>query len=432
MARRLIQSEQMQQGTRRLITSVPSIPEQKPSLLREGLKAFAGGTEKVLGGALNLVGGKTLMNIGQEAGMALRGEPSLPAQEQYKRGGQALQDIASLGLIAGGLPIIPAGAVIGAGTRITEGETAPGKIATGAAIGATAGAVAQGATKVVGKIINYIFLKKPERIMNSAIKPTLNELKKASKTKADTLGKELLNRDVYGSPEKLLNTAQRELIANENKLQIILQNSTKEIKKSELGSYLKDIFKKYALTPGLKGEAQSAMKVYSELPETMTLPVANEIKRNIYSKLNDIAYKLDPSLSTVKETQKVVAHGLKDLIEKKAAQEGAEEAIKLLNKELAIYGRLQDRIVDLLSRSQRNNIFSLTNAILGGAAGVWGGVPGAIGVVGGRGILGSPTFKTTLAHILNKGAKAGESALTPLIKSFGRGGTAAIIKKLTQ
>ena len=83
MARRLIQSEQMQQGTRRLITSVPSIPEQKPSLLREGLKAFAGGTEKVLGGALNLVGGKTLMNIGQEAGMALRGEPSLPAQEQY-------------------------------------------------------------------------------------------------------------------------------------------------------------------------------------------------------------------------------------------------------------------------------------------------------------------------------------------------------------
>jgi hypothetical protein len=282
--------------------------------------------------------------------------------------GNIALNVATPGAFKGGIGSqIAKNAVLGGGFGLAGGltENKKGSALIGStALGAGIGSVIPIAGKLSGKVKDVLTQKLPESLMNHAVKPTLDELRKSIKFGSPTLGKELLEEGTKGSATGLLKLADTKLDLYENQLQKILGKSRDKIRRNDIMPYLKPAIAKLEKTPGAKSQAIKFREVFIDLPREMTVKQANEIKRNLYSELRDVAYKLDPSLSKTKEAMKTVASGLKAEIEKKS---GASEIVRTLNKKLSIYGRLEDRVVDQLARANRNNIIGLTDTILAGA-----------------------------------------------------------------
>lgn len=339
------------------------------------------------------------------------------------KGGSALSRIGKASAQLGGLGAISGGA----GALQRNGSTSD--IFRGAMIGGTIGAAVGGTLQAGGEVLRGISKNVPKSLYNTSIKPTLDENRRAIKYGGKTLGEELLDRGVAGSDKGLLRKSINNLELNEDKLQKILKNkSDKFISRTEISSYLDDVIKTKNATPGLADDVESIKRVLNEFPESVSLEEANVIKRNLYNALRDVSFKLDPSLSTKKEAMKGLAKGIKSEIEKKVGG----ETIKKLNQELSVYGRLYDRIVDKLARSQRNNLLGLGDfgaGILGGAASGGIGVPGAIAA---KKIIGSTAIKTgagltvkKISDLVNKlptdvGGKISKTALLKLIETFNR------------
>jgi hypothetical protein len=280
------------------------------------------------------------------------------------------------------------------------------------------GAVIGGAIPVVGKAIGKVASKArkavtqnlPESLMNHAVKPTLNELKKNIKTGSETLGKELLDESVSGSPKKLLKISDSKLTSLESELQSALKSSKGTITREKLRPYFEDTIKTLQQTPGSKDAVLKVEDLLVDVPETMSLETANVIKRNLYSRLRDVAYKIDPSLSDKANAMKVLARGLKVEIENNSDN---PELIKSINKKLSIYGRLEDRVVDILARDGRNNMVGLTDTILGGAGFV---NPLAWVALLGKHASTSTRVLTKTAKVLNRGKNIGTGKTTKVIK----------------
>lgn len=321
------------------------------------------------------VGGDIAAGAAQVAGAKIPGAKTI--------GGAAAQ--------LGGL-----GSAGAAGTAIAEKKPVDKVISSAITAGAIGGALGA-AGKLVSKGVSALTKKAPERIYNTAIKPTLNETRSAIKFNGETLGKDLIDRGVSGSDKKLLTTAQEELAKNEDKLQKVLSGSKQTIRRDELTSYLDDIIAKKSNTPGLSNEVENVKNVINEFPEEVTVSQANEIKRNIYSALNDVAFKLDANLTTKKEAMKALAKGIKTEIENKTADEVGAGVVKSINKELSVFGRLQDRAIDSIARANKNNLLGLGDIGTIGAGAVAAGAPGAIVAETVKQIAGSTAFKTNLA-----------------------------------
>jgi hypothetical protein len=305
------------------------------------------------------------------------------------------------------------GAGFGAAGGLNDKKDLAGIIAsafTGAAIGA--------AIPVAGKALNkaktFVTASLPESLMNHAIKPTLNELKKNIKTGSPTLGKELLEEGVSGSPEKLLKISDKKLSLYENKLQSALKSSKATISREELRPYFDETIKKLQLTPGSGDAVVTVESLLADVPQTMDLATANTVKRNLYDRLRDVAYKLDPKLSDTAEAMKTLARGLKEQIEQKSDN---PQLIQEINKRLSIYGRLEDRTVDILARGDRNKILSLTDTIAGAAGFLnplaWYGLVA-------KKALESETVLTKSAQLLNKGQKVGTGKAVKVIKAASK------------
>lgn len=339
------------------------------------------------------------------------------------KGGSALSRIGKASAQLGGLGAISGGA----GALQNNGDT--GDILRGAMLGGTIGAAVGGTLQAGGEILKGISKNVPKSLYNTSIKPTLDENRRAIKYGGKTLGEKLLDRGVVGSDKALLKKSLTNLEANESALQGILKGqSDKMITRAELSTYLDDIINVKNATPGLADDVEGIRRVLYEFPESVTLEQANAIKRNLYTALRDVSFKLDPSLSTKKEAMKGLAKGIKSEIEKKVGG----ETVKKLNQELSVYGRLYDRIVDKLARSQRNNLLGLGDfgaGILGGAASGGLGVPGAIV---GKKIIGSTAMKTgagltvkKISDLVNKlptdvSGKISKTALLKLIEALNR------------
>lgn len=260
---------------------------------------------------------------------------------------------------------------------ITEAATPGLGTATGGVL-ATAGVIANWAGKKGSKVA--------ERVYNSAVKPSIEDTKKAILYNGKTLGRKLLDEGIAGGDEKLLVKATAGLKTNEAKLQKILANSDATITRDELIPYLTKLREKLANTPTAR--AQKAAGTIDEslqlLPDSFSLSKANELKRSLYQELGDLAYKLDPSLSGSAETSKAIASGLKDLIEKKSA----DPSVPVLNRNLSTFYQLQDGVIGNLARKTRNNL-----------AGV-----GTIGAIIEK-TIGAPSVKTYGAVVIDKAAK---------------------------
>lgn len=239
-----------------------------------------------------------------------------------------------------------------------------GGVITGAALG--------GAGLAVKAAKTFFTRSTPEWMMNHAVKPALNDLRKNVKYGTETLGKELLDEGVKGGPKKLLEIAEHKLTSLESDLQATLTNpnlAEATIARKQIQPYLKEAIAKKKGTPGLQSEAQRIREIYKSIPEKMSLSEANQMKRRIYDELRDPAYKLDAKLSTRGQALKSIARGLKTEIENAVGG----TVVKDINRKLSIYGRLENTVTDQMARSMRNNAFSLTDALLlvaGGASSV--------------------------------------------------------------
>jgi len=277
------------------------------------------------------------------------------------------------------------------------------------------GSIVGAAIPVAGKIINktkqVITQKLPENLMNRAIKPTLDELRRNVKFGADTLGKQLLQEKVKGSPQKLLQIADTNLNKYETQLQTVLKGSKATVSRNELTKYLDDVLTNTQNTPGLANQVKKIKGVLAEFPEQVSLVQANQIKRNIYNEIRNVGYKLDANLNTKREAMKALATGIKTEIENKVGG----TVVKDINQKLSIYGRLEDRVVDLLARNSKNNLFGLTDAILAGG-GIAAGSPLGFAAVLAKHAVGSTKGMTTTANILNKGSRVGTGIVGKTIK----------------
>lgn len=254
------------------------------------------------------------------------------------------------------------GGAFGAASGLEKGRSAKGIV--GSTIGGALVGGAFGAGTVVAKALKgYLTAKLPERIMNNAVRPALQDLKKSVKYGSDTLGKELLDEGVKGGPKKLLEIADNQQNVLESQLQDVLSNeafSGARIKRTDVSKYLSEIRKTKLGTPGMRGDVQRIDSILKDIPAEMTLQEANQMKRRIYQELRDPAFKLDAKLSTKGAALKQIAKGLKTEIENSVGG----DVVRDINRKLSIYGRLENSIVDQMARQMRNNGIGLTDAIL--------------------------------------------------------------------
>ena len=327
----------------------------------------------------------TLQSILDEAPNAkeLIGSAALTALNIASAG--TLKGVASA---TGAVGKIAAGSATG-GAFGLAGGLEQDKDTAGVAKSTATGAVIGGVLSSVGLIKNWIGKKGQkgaERVYNSAVKPSLEDTKKAILYKGKTLGRKLLDEGIAGGDEQLLLKAETGLNKNEATLQSLLKKNKAVISRSEVLPYLEKLKERLSKTP--TDRAQSAIQTIDEsinlLPESFTLSEANVLKRNLYKELTDVAYKLDPKLSSDAAIHKATASALKKLIEEKSNS----ALVSGLNKKIATFGQLQDGVITNLARKQRNNIMGV----------------GTIGALIEK-TIGAPAVKTYGALVMDMASK---------------------------
>ena len=303
--------------------------------------------------------------------------------------------------------IIGKNALLGAGFGMASGleKNRSAKGILGSTIG---GAIVGGSIGIANvglrALKDFTTKATPKWLMDKAIKPTLDESRKTIKYGQKTLGEELLQEGVKGSPKKLLEIANSKLNSLEDDLQRVLTNPSlgeARINKAQLVPYMDDLIKTKSGIPGLGGDVKRIKNILDSIPEQLSLPEANIMKRRIYNELRDVSYKLDAKLGLKANVLKKLASGLKQEIE----NEVGGTIVKDINQKLSLYGRLENRIVDQMARSMKNNSFGLTDAILtsGGLATMNPlGILAGLSAAGVKNAASSTGFRTSLAQGLNK------------------------------
>jgi ribosomal protein L27 len=343
-------------------------------------------------------------------------------------------NVATPGAFKGGkTAVIGKNAFLGAGFGAASGleKNRSNKGIVGSTVGGAVVGAGLGAASVVTKVAKDFFTRTtPEWMMNHAVKPALNDLKKNVRYGTDTLGKELLDEGVKGGPQKLLDISEQKLKSLEGELQTVLTNpnlAEAKIARTKIQPYLKELLNKKEGVPGLQADTQRIKQVYQSLPEYMSLPEANALKRKIYDELRHPAYKIDAKLSVKSQALKSIAHGLKQEIEHTVGG----TVVKDINRKLSIYGRLEENITDQIARAMRSNAFSLTDMLLlvaGGANAAFNddqqsrplGLLAALAAIGLR--HNSTALYTGGAKALNKASKVGIGAAPTAVKEITRRG----------
>ncbi len=262
-----------------------------------------------------------------------------------------------------------------------------------------------GVGELAGKAGKFATKELPGRLVNSALKPSVQELEKATKYGGDTLGKQVAEKGLVGTDKGLYKQSMKAINENENKLQEILKESPGTISKGDFYKYISPQIEKLSKTPGMENDFNHVVEVFSQLPKDMSLAEANVVKRNLYNALNDKAFFLDPNLSAKKETMKAIAKGIKTEIENKTANTAGEGVVKQINQELALHGKVADRTLKNIAKEEKKNIVPALMsragyALGGGALGYHkDGLPGAV-FGAGLGLAGEHLMDSTLGKTL--------------------------------
>lgn len=323
---------------------------------------------------------------------------NLTGREIYGSATNVVLNSAMPGAFKGGKAAVLAknaalGAGFGAASGLEKGRSNLGII--GSTVGGAATGAAIGGVGLMAKGVKNFFTKTtPEWMINKAVRPALQDLKKNVKFGTDTLGKELLDEGVKGGPRKLLEIADNKSSELEMQLVEVLTHPELEsarITRKQIAPYLREVIAQKKKVPGSESEIKKINQIYKSLPESMTLSEANEWKRAIYTELKDVSYKMDSKLAPKAATIKQIARGLKTEIEKTVGG----NVVTDINKKLSIYGRLENSMVDELARSMRNNGISLTDAVLTTGGGTLTALAILRHFVKGTGTYGAQALKKT-------------------------------------
>jgi len=258
--------------------------------------------------------------------------------------------------------------------------------------------VGQVTTKLFPGIAETVKKTIPERLMQSALKPTLKQLETGQ---ADTAIQTLLKEDVNPTLTKTIfgkgiDTLQAKVDTLNSQIVDIIKNSKGTVNKSQVVAYLDDLEKNAlnnALPAGDIAAIQAARQEFLSHPllkniEEIPVQLAQKLKVGTYKSLGEKAYG-ELKGATI-EAGKTLARGFKDLIGK------AEPGVLGLNKE-------SQALYDTLDVAERR-AFMEANKDIAGISTLSKDMKNQIAMMADR----SAPFKALLARTIYKAGKAGE------------------------
>lgn len=238
----------------------------------------------------------------------------------------------------------------------------------------------------------------PERLMQSALKPTMKQLESGqAKTAIQTLLKEDVNptlgKTIFG---KGIDVLQSKVDTINSQIVDIIKNSKGTVNKSQVVAYLDDLEKNAlnnALPAGDLAAIQAARQEFLAHPllkniEEIPVQLAQKLKVGTYKSLGEKAY--GELKSATVESGKTLARGLKDLIGK------AEPGVLGLNKE-------SQALYDTLDVAERRALMEV-NKDIAGLSTLSKDMKNQIAMMADR----SAPFKALLARTIYKAGKTGE------------------------
>lgn len=275
----------------------------------------------------------------------------------------------------------------------------------------------------IGKGLEYLSEATPKiasKLMNSAVGSQLKDVKRGK-----NLGKDLLERNVFGTKRGLAKKADEMLDVHESALTDLLESSTEKLNPKTILGELESLKTHYVDTPGSEAEIKAIDDLINSVTSNpkfsdLTAKEGNKIKRSLYKKVNT-GYDRDV-VGLKKELDKRLAKGYRKSIEEVVP--GAKEA----NKELSVYGRLQDTINNSLAKEEKGlgSLIGFRDLPSIAVAGTVGGLPGgALGYAANK--LANSTLGRTAAALGLKNAsgllkkiseKTSTKYLAPSISNF--------------
>lgn len=229
----------------------------------------------------------------------------------------------------------------------TAGLINPEDIGTGAILGGIAGNIPN--------IMQYATKRIPERLMQSAIKPTPPDLRTGkAKQAVQTMLEEGVNptmqRTIFG---RGLDTLKEKVGNLNNQISDIIQNSKGNVSKSSVLSYLDDLERKAMQQVNPASDLKAIQNVRDEFishplaqGETIPVQLAQKLKSGTYKAVGAKSY--GELGSTATEAQKQLARGLKEEVAL------AEPTVSALNAQ-------ESTLLNALNVSERRALQELNN-----------------------------------------------------------------------
>ena len=305
-------------------------------------------------------------------------------------------------------PAVEASGLAGAAQKVSEvaKEANPINLA-GKAVGAVASKVGD-----IGEGL-------PGKIAGTAFKDKLGEVKKNIVYGNETLGEKAVRLGYKGTNNQIFQKAGANLDKEEDVLQGILDKTPGEITRNDIiyNPHITEILDTAKKTPGMGRQVETLNRVLQEIPDKMTIPESNVIKRNLYTALGDKSYALDATTAMEKTAQKAVARAIKETIEQKSVGTAGEGVVKQINENLRDHGKIRDAALNNLAKGKNPLSLGFKDVMTMGAGGLLHGTGGAVGMEAASKVLGTTFAKTWSAFLLSRVSRA-MSGLTPeLIKS---------------
>ena len=400
-----------------------------------GEKAFE--TIPVLNVLANLEDGKVKLD---KKGVGAAGEIAsymIPGNKLLKEG-SALQKVAG-----GALQGAEIGAVSGATDPNAESikDVAKNTLTQGAT-GAVAGGVVQGLFEVGKAGVKKLVGNAGEKL-NKIIRPNPATLDKFKKNTGWNFAEEIVKRDAqkiegmgYPELENYFKTKFQDVVG---KVDDTLAKSGKTIDKDFIKKTFTEVFDIYKDRPAaskrIGQDFETYLKYIEQLPETIPLQTANQLKRDL-QELASAAYG-NTSNSVPKAYQKVSARLNKEI-------SNIFPQAKELNKEVQLYKLVSDAVsrtgsregnkistsfIDKLFQSNPASLgFGVTALTRDPLAGIGTALVGA-GASKAREIYRSPEVQTSLASMIKKGVSPRLNALGRILGNTIRKGTSIVSTK---
>lgn len=386
--------EQLALVTKKVAENLANLPDNDPR--REQLLKVLEQNKETLG-----ITDETLTEL------RTKGETGRQAAANILRGGVTLATFGMGAPASAGIAALEGAAASGAvsvASGIEENKSAI-QIAKEAVPATLAGAVVGTGAYKLGQYASAFFEKAPERLYQSALKQSAQDLKKEIAEQAPNLSQQLLKQGVKGGNAKILSESLVGIQSGEQQIQTVLKEVGKQTVPSKLiAESLDDIGRRMSNVYG-KGANEPVLAFKKALlarGKAITLDDLFQLKRDIYGELAKSAFNADASLSTTNEILRTTASSIVENMARVAPK--LDAAIK--NQQMWI--RAAQAMEGNVQRTAKTNVMGLSDTILAGTGLSTGSINTIMAGVG-RKVLETTAAKTTAAVTIDKISKVLEN-----------------------